>query len=157
MELIRGPYTRFRVLIVEVVRFGIVGVLAFLITVGGANALRWEAHLGELSSVTISNVAATIFAFAGNKYWTFKHRKGSHLHRESVLFFLFNTIGLLIQLAFVSAARYGLGLTGTFSYNIANITGIVVATIFRLYSYRRWVFLAVAEPAAQFEPETSRT
>ncbi len=158
VDLIREPYARFRVLIHEVAKFGIVGFLAFLITIGGANALRSGAGLGELTSVTIATIVATVFSFLGNKHWAFKHRKGNGLGRESILFFVFNGIGLLIQLAFVAAARYGLGLTGTFSYNVANILGIVVATTFRLYTYRRWVFVVVdaGPPAAeQLEPETS--
>lgn len=158
LRLIRDSYLRFRVLIHEVTKFGVIGALAFGITVGGANALRSGAHLGDLISVTIATVGATIFTFLGSKYWTFRLRKGGHLRRESVLFLLFNGVGLVIQLGFVWAARYGLGLTDTFSYNAANITGVVVGTVFRLYSYRRWVFLAVAAPAAaQPEPEILRT
>jgi putative flippase GtrA len=158
VDLIRDLYARFRVLIHEVTKFGIVGGLAFVITIVGANALRSGAGLGELTSVTIATVVATVFSFFGNKHWAFKHRKGNGLRRESVLFFVFNGIGLLIQLAFVATARYGIGLTDTFSYNVANVAGIIVATTFRLYTYRRWVFLAVdaGPPAAeQLEPETS--
>jgi putative flippase GtrA len=159
VDLLRDVYTRFRVLIHEVAKFGIVGTLAFLITIGGANGLRYGAGAGPLTSVTIATIVATVFAFAGNKLWAFRHRKGSHLRRESVLFFVFNGIGLLIQLAFVAAARYGLGLEDRFSYNVANIVGIGVATIFRLYCYRRWVFLiADDEPLTeQLQPETSGT
>jgi len=43
---------------------------------------------------------------------------------------------------------------------VANIIGIGLATLFRLYCYRRWVFLYADEeaPAAeQLEPETSGT
>jgi putative flippase GtrA len=157
MGFIRDLYTRFRVLIHEAAKFGVVGILAFFITIGGANALHSGAHMGPLTSVTIATVAATIFSFAGNKLWAFRHRKGSRLGRESLLFFAFNGIGLLIQLAFVGATRYGLGLKDTFSYNVANIIGVGVATLFRLYTYRRWVFLAMpGEPlvAEQLEPET---
>ena len=157
MDLLRDVYARFRVLIHEVAKFGIVGILAFLITLGGANALHSGAGLGPLTSVTIATVVATVFAFLGNKFWAFRHRKGSHLGRESVLFFVFNGIGLLIQLAVVAAVHYGLGLTDTFSYNVANIIGIGVATIFRLYCYRRWVFLMADDAllAEQLQPETS--
>jgi putative flippase GtrA len=158
VDLIRDLYTRFRVLIHEVAKFGVVGVLAFLITIGGANALRSGAGMGPLTSVTIATVIATVFSYIGNKLWAFRHRKGSALRRETILFFVFNAIGLLIQLAFVATARYGLGLKDTFSYNVANILGVAVATLFRLYTYRRWVFtMAVAEPltAEQLQPETS--
>ena len=144
-------------LIHEVTKFGIVGVLAFFITIGGADALHSGAGLGPLTSVTIATIVATVFAFFGNRHWAFKHRKGKGLGRESLLFFVFNGIGLLIQLAFVALVHYGLGLTDRVSYNVSLIIGIGVATLFRLYSYRRWVFLATdAPPAAeQLEPETS--
>ena len=158
MDLLRDLYARFRELIHEVAKFGIVGILAFLITIIGANVLRSGVGLGPLTSVTIATIVATVFAFLGNKLWAFRHRKGNHLGRESVLFFIFNGIGLFIQLAFVAATHYGLGLTDTFSYNVANIVGIGVATIFRLYCYRRWVFLADdsgSPRAEQLEPETS--
>ena len=116
--------------------------------------------LGPLTSVTIATIVATIVSFLGNRHWTFKHRKGNGLGRESALFFFFNGIGLLIQLAFVATAHYGLGLTDTFSYNVANISGVAVATIFRLYTYRRWVFPTAdtgRRDAEQLEPETSGT
>ena len=157
MTFLRDLYVRSRVLIHEIAKFGIVGVLAFIITIGGANLLHSGMGLGPLTSVTISTIVATIFSFLGNRHWTFRHRRGHGLGRESVLFFFFNGIGLLIQLAFVAAAHYGLGLTSTFWYNVSNIAGVIVATIFRLYTYRRWVFTTpdgglVAE---QLEPETS--
>jgi putative flippase GtrA len=157
VDFIRDGYTRFRVLIHEAAKFSTVGILAFLITIGGANALRSGAGLDELSAVTVATVFSTIFAYAGNKLWAFRHRTGSHLRRESILFFVFNAVGLLIQLTFVAVARYGFGLKGTFSYNAANILGVAVATGFRLYTYRRWVFLlADAEPLAEhLEPEIS--
>jgi len=158
VELLRHVYARFRVLIHEVAKFGVVGVLAFFITIGGANVLRYGAGLGPLTSVTIATCVATVFAFLGNKLWAFRHRKGSHWGRESVLFFVFNGIGLLIQLAFVAAVRYGLGLDSKLSYNVANIVGIGVATLFRLYCYRRWVFLYAdgdAPMTERLEPETS--
>jgi putative flippase GtrA len=155
--VIRDLYTRFRVLIHEVTKFGIVGALAFLITIGGTNLLRYGADKGPLTSVTIATIVATVFAFFGNRHWAFKHRKGKGLGHESLLFFFFNGIGLLIQLAFVAAAHYGLGLTDKLSYNVSNIVGIAVATVFRLYCYRRWVFLEAGTPpvAEQLEPETS--
>ena len=65
MDLLRDLYTRFRVLIHEVAKFGVVGAIAFLISVGGANVLHFEVGLGPLTSVTIATVVATVFAFLG--------------------------------------------------------------------------------------------
>ena len=159
MDLPRDLYARFRVLIHEVAKFGVVGIIAFFITIGGSNVLHYGVGLGPLTSVAIATVVATVFAFLGNKLWAFRHRKGSHWGRESVLFFVFNGIGLLIQLGFVAAVHYGLGMDSKLSYNVANIVGIGVATIFRLYCYRRWVFLRGDDSplSEQLEPEKSGT
>jgi len=159
VDLLRDLYARFRVLIHEVAKFGVVGIIAFFITIGGSNVLHYGVGLGPLTSVAIATIVATVFAFLGNKLWAFRHRNGSHLGRESVLFFVFNGIGLLIQLGFVAAVHYGLGLDGKLAYNVSNIIGIGVATIFRLYCYRRWVFLLGdgAPLAEQLEPEKTGT
>ena len=158
MTVMREMYLRFKVLIHEVAKFGVVGILAFVLTIVLVNAFHSGAHLEEITATTLANVVATVFAFLGNKFWAFRHRKGGQLHRETILFFVFNVIGILITDGVVALVHYGFGLTGTFSYNAANIVGVGLATLFRLYTYRRWVFLMVPEdgPAAeQLEPETS--
>jgi putative flippase GtrA len=158
--MIRDLYARFRVLIHEVAKFGVVGGLAFVLTLILVNAFRYGAGLDAILSTTLANLLATVFAFLGNKFWAFRHRKGNHVGRETLLFFLFNGIGILITDAVVWAVQDGLGLTDHFSYNVANVIGIGLATLFRLYSYRRWVFLYAdggAPAAEQLEPETSGT
>jgi putative flippase GtrA len=160
MGLIRDLYRRFKVLIHEVAKFGIVGVLALVLTLVLVNAFHSGAGLGPITSATLANALATVFAFAGNKFWAFRHRNGSHWGRESILFFVFNGIGILITDGVVAAVHYGLGLTDNFSYNVANLVGIGLATLFRLYSYRRWVFLYAdgqAPAIEQLEAETSST
>jgi putative flippase GtrA len=160
VRIIRRLYARFRVLIHEVAKFGVVGGLAFVLTVILFNAFRSGAGLGPIPSATLANLLATVFAFVGNKFWAFRHRKGNRPSRETLLFFFFNGIGILITDGVVAAAEYGLGLKGTFAENVANVIGIGLATLFRLYCYRRWVFLYAdgeAPAAEQLEPETSGT
>jgi len=157
---LRDLYARFRVLIHEAAKFSVVGVLSFGVTIAGSDALHSGAGLGELVSVTIATTVATVLSFLGNKHWAFRHRKGNALQRESILFFVCNGVGLLFQLAFVAAVQFGLGLKGTLAYNVANILGVLVATSFRLYTYRQWVFpMAGGEPldAEHLQPETSGT
>jgi putative flippase GtrA len=160
VNLSRDLYARFRVLIHEVAKFGVVGALAFVVTIVLVNAFHSGAGLGEITATTLANVLATVFAFVGNKFWAFRHRKGSHWRRETILFFVFNGIGILITDGVVAVVQHGLGLNDNFSFNVANLIGIALATLFRLYSYRRWVFLyadAEAPAAEQLEPETSGT
>lgn len=158
--MIRSLYTRFEVLIHEVAKFGVVGVLAFVITIGLTNLLNSGFKMSWVAATAIATIIATAFAFVGNRNWAFRHRKGKGLGREGVLFFFFNGVGLLIQTGAVALNQHGLGHHDKLSNNIALILGIGVATLFRLYSYRRWVFLAIpAEPPTteRLEPEVSRT
>jgi putative flippase GtrA len=148
------------VLIHEVAKFGVVGSLAFVITEVLFNTFHYAAGLSWIVSTILANLLATVFAFLGNKFWAFQHRKGNHPARETILFFLFNGVGILITAGVVWAAQDGLGLKDTFSLNVANVIGIGLATLFRLYCYRRWVFLYAdgdAPAAEQLEPETSDT
>ena len=104
LSLIRDYYLRFRVLIHEIGKFGIVGAVATVITFALQNALY--GHAGPTTSVVVANAVATCFAFLGNRYWAFKHRKTANMGRETVLFVFFNVVGTLIQTAFVDFNHY---------------------------------------------------
>jgi len=156
--VIRSLYQRFEVLIHEIAKFGVVGGLAFVITIGLTNLLNSGFKMSWVVSTTIATIVATAFAFIGNRNWAFKHRKGKGLGHEGMLFFFFNGVGAAIQIGFVAINQHALGHHDKVSNNIALIFGIGLATLFRLYSYRRWVFLAPpAEPPAaeQLEPEVT--
>ncbi len=134
---------RFRHLIHELAKFGIVGMAGFIVTGIGYNLLHYSsASIGPLTSVTIATVAATCTTFIGNRYWTFRHRDGSGTGRETIMFFGLNGVGLLIQYASIGFTNYALGLTDKLSNNIALLMGIGLGTLFRFWSYRKWVWVA---------------
>jgi putative flippase GtrA len=134
-------YERFTHLIHEVAKFGVVGGIGFVITEVGTNLL--QVPLDWLLANTIATVAAACVTFAGNRYWTFRHRDRDSVGREYVIFFVLNAIGLGIQLAFLGFARYALGTTDKLWLNVALLVGIVFGTLFRFWSYRTWVWRAV--------------
>ena len=144
MSLIRDTYARFQVLIHEVGKFGLVGLASTIITFLIQNALY--GHTGPTTSVILANAIATVFAYIGNRYWAFKHRKTTNMGRETVLFIFFNVVGTLIQTAFVDTYHYLLHNTDRLSLNIATVIGIVFATLFRLFCYRKFVFNDVRVP-----------
>jgi putative flippase GtrA len=148
---IRDLYLRFRTLIHEVGKFGIVGIISTIITFGIQNALY--GHVGPTTAVVLANAIATVFAYVGNRYWAFKHRKTANMRRETVLFVFFNVVGTLIQTAFVDFNHYVLHNTDRISLNIATVIGIVFATLFRLYCYRRFVFSAAPDVDQLVEEE----
>lgn len=140
---------RFGNLIHELAKFGVIGAAAYVVDVGTFNALRSGALTDRpLTAKVISTVLATTVAYFGNRHWTFRHRERTGLRREYTLFFAFNAVGLAIALGCLGFSHYVLGLTSPLADNVsANVVGMVLGTVFRFWTYRRFVFTAAGEPA----------
>lgn len=145
----RRLYDRFRQLIHEGAKFGIIGVAGIFLNIGIVNALYF---IGPLKAATVAVIVTTIISYVANRYWSFRHRERTSVPRETVMFFVLNGIGLLIQWAAVGSAYYGLGHHDRLTYNIANMVGIVLGTLFRFWSYRKWVW-AESVPAPEGHEE----
>ncbi len=148
MTLIRSLYAKVDHLVHELLKFGTVGAFAFVVDVGLFNLL---VHAGDaavlhdkpVTGKVISTVIATCVAFAGNRQWTFRHRDHGQMHRQLLIFTVLNVVGLAIAVGCLGFSRYVLDLHGAIADNIAaNIVGIGLASLFRFWSYRRWVFTA---------------
>lgn len=131
---------RFGRLIQDLAKFGVVGAVGFVVNVGGYNGLRYDLHLGPLTSGTIAYLAAAVVTYLGNRYWTFRERPSRGTMRDSALFFVFNGVAYLIQTAAIGSVNYVFGLTDPLSNNIALLIGIALGTLFRFWSYSRWVW-----------------
>ncbi len=140
-----GLYTRYRHLIPEMLKFCVVGGIGAVIDLGGAAVLHGKYHVGPLESKAISTIIATVFTYLGSRFWTFKHRENQALGREAGLFIVLNVIGLGIAEAVIALTTYGFGLHSQLEYNAASVIGTGLATIFRYFAYRQWVFTAPAE------------
>jgi putative flippase GtrA len=125
----------------EVAKFGVIGAIAFLIDFCGFNWLFYGPLEGRLAtSKIISGVAATSFAWLGNRLWTFRHRRSRPAHHEALLFFVVNGIGLIISTVWLNFSHDILHLTSRGAVNVNTIIGIGLATIFRFWAYRQFVF-----------------
>lgn len=130
-------YHRFRLLIHEGFKFLVVGGLSTVITIAGAVALH---GLGKYVAITIATIAATIFSFLGNRHWTFGHRQGHGAAHESVMFFLLNGVGLLIYYLCIWVIQDLMRLESRSWYTVALVVGTGIGTVFRFWSYRKWVW-----------------
>ena len=147
MTVARGLYVRFRQIIHEFAKFGIIGVIGLAITNFGYILLHSHG-VGPVTSTTIATIVATAVAYIGNRYWSFRHRARTSVPREGMIFFGLNGIGLLIQDAVVAFNAYVLGLEHhKLAEFVALNTGIAIATVFRFWSYRRFVWSAPAGDA----------
>ncbi|WP_299443011.1 GtrA family protein [uncultured Phycicoccus sp.] len=125
----------------EMIKFGVVGAVAFVVDLGLANIL-WHTVLDDkvTTAKIISGAAATLVAWLGNRQWTFRHRRSRPMHHEVAMFFGVNLIALGISAFTLAVSHYGLGFTSTLADNIATIVGIGLGTLFRFWAYRRFVF-----------------
>jgi putative flippase GtrA len=152
--LLRSLYDRFRHIIHELGKFGIVGSVAFAVDTV-LLALLLDMGVESLTAKTLATVVSATVAFLGNRFWTWRHRERSGLAREYTLYFIFNVVGLAIALAVLALSHYGLGAiwpvfqTTTADLIAANIIGTMFGTMFRFWSYRRFVFLKPAVPVEE--------
>lgn len=135
----------------QIAKFGVVGLVALVVDVGLFNVLRFAGGEGPLydkplTAKIVSVVVATTVAYIGNRIWTFSDRGRTSYLREYFLFFVLNGVALLITLGCLWFSHYALGLTSPLADNIsANFIGLGLGTLFRFWSYRRWVFPELPE------------
>lgn len=136
------------VLVREMLKFGMVGAVAFVIDLGGYNLLVFgpgqvfgaENLDKPLTARVISASVATLVAWVGNRLWTFRHRRNRPAHHELGLFIGFNVAAMVIGVACLGFSRYVLDLHTQLADNVTNILGIGLGTLFRFWTYRRFVF-----------------
>ncbi|WIM95907.1 GtrA family protein [Actinoplanes oblitus] len=146
-----GWRARLRALVRELGKFGTVGSTAFAVDLLVFNLLLSNGS-ETLTAKTISTVVATTLAFFGNRYWTWRHGEHTHLARQYTTFFVLNAVGLGITLACLAISHYVLGdiwpaLRSQAADNVAGqLVGTALGTIFRFWSYRKFVFRATDVP-----------
>jgi len=148
MTFARARHERLRRLTCEFAKFAVVGVVGVFITNAVYDLLFIHLGMGPVKSTTIATIVAAIATYLGNRYWSFRARQRTGVVREVIIFAVLNGIGLLIQDATVAFNYYLLHLgRNTLADFIALNTGIALATLFRFWSYRRFVW--VTPPASR--------
>jgi putative flippase GtrA len=141
MPSARPLIERLRHLAPEAIAFGVIGAANTALYL----AITWVAlPIGAVKATVLATVVTTTLAYLANRYWTYRHHTRSALRREYTLFFGFNLIGMVIQSGAVAAAKYGAGLNEKdhrLLIMVITLAAAGVATIFRFWAYRTFVFL----------------
>lgn len=127
-------------------KFGLVGAAGFVLDVGIFNLLR--ADVGgapvlesSFTAKTISVTIATVATWFGNRSWTFRDGRRHNKAQEFAEFAAIGIVGMSISLAALYVSRVVLGFESLFADNVStNFVGLGLATIFRFFMYRFWVF-----------------
>ncbi|MFF8192033.1 GtrA family protein [Streptomyces bobili] len=134
---------RLRRLARELAKFGAVGGAGLLVNLGVFNFLRHVTDLQVVRASVIATVVAIAFNYVGFRYFTYRDRDKSGRTKEMTLFLLFSVVGLVIENGLLFLATYGFGWDSPLQSNVFKFLGIGVATLFRFWSYRTWVFKAI--------------
>ena len=145
----------------EAGKFGIVGLTGVAVQFVTFNVLRYAGPGGvgvlEAKPITAQVIAiglATVVTYLGNRYWTYADRERGHPARELPIFLLLNAIAIGIGALCLAISHYGLGLTSPLADNLSgNVIGLGLGTLFRFWSYRRFVFTGSSRPPAE-DPAT---
>jgi putative flippase GtrA len=137
-ERLRGSW---RILLKEVAAFGAVGAIGFVIQILLFNVLFHHGS-GPLIANAIAVPVATVITYVGNRYLSFSHRARLNVGREAGYFFAINAVAFVFSEALFALFAYPFGFKyDTFVMNAVNLIGIGIGTVFRFWSYKRFVFL----------------
>ena len=89
-----GTQSPMRRLVAQLMKFGVVGIIAFVIDYGVMVALTELLGLNPVLSATISFTVSVAFNYVASMRYVFTHRDGMSRRREFVIFVVLSIIGL---------------------------------------------------------------
>ncbi|MFE9782440.1 GtrA family protein [Streptomyces sp. NPDC005775] len=141
----QGLRARLDLLAREVAKFGVVGAVGLVVNIAVSNLLWRYTDIPTVRAGLMATFVAILFNYVGFRYWTYRDRDKTGRTRELTLFLLFSAVGAVIETGVLYAATYGFGWDTPVQSNVFKIVGIGIATLFRFWSYRTWVFRALPD------------
>ena len=123
-----------RKLIEQIMKFGVVGVIAFVIDFGVMVFLTEVFGIDPVISATVSFIISVIFNYAASMRYVFSHREGMSRTREFVIFVVLSAIGLglndLLIWAGTDLASFDYRLVKIFATAVVMVWNFVTRKIF---------------------------
>lgn len=127
-------------------KFGIVGVIAFIIDWGILNLLVGLFHMHNVLAATISFIISLIFNYVASMKVVFKHRDDMARWMEIVIFVVGAVIGLFMNDAIIWISTYGMNhdayVSQSTEYLIRTNVGKLIATaVVMVWNFltRKWL------------------
>lgn len=121
-------------LLAQIMKFGVVGVIATVIDFGIMNLLHYGLGLNILIANTSGFIISLIFNYLASMKYVFAHKEGMS-RREFIIFVVLSVIGLVLNDGIVLTLNAGLGLE-------ANIAKICATALVMVYNFvTRKIFL----------------
>lgn len=124
-----------RKLIEQIMKFGVVGVIAFVIDFGVMVFLTEVFSIDPVISATVSFTISVIFNYAASMRYVFSHREGMSRTREFIIFVVLSAIGLGINDLLIWAGTD----LASFDYRLVKIFATAVVMVWNFVT--RKIFL----------------
>ncbi|GAA2339112.1 GtrA family protein [Saccharopolyspora halophila] len=146
----------------ELLKFGTVGAITFIIDTGIFYALKLTVLSPKpVTSKVIAVLVATLVSYLLNRDWSFRTRGGHRRHHEATLYFLISGIGVALYSAPLWVSRYVLHLQMPYTsrlveevadFTAGQIIGLLLGMAFRWWAFRKWVFPADQQQVGPIDP-----
>ena len=122
-------------LIAQLMKFGVVGVIAFIIDYGLMVLLTEVFGIDYLVSAKVSFTVSVIFNYIASRRYVFRHREGMSKRREFIIFVTLSVLGLLINdlIMWVGTGLWGI------SYLITKIVATVIVMVWNFVTRKRFL------------------
>jgi putative flippase GtrA len=127
----------------EIAKFGLVGLSGFVVNLAVFNLIISVAQWPTVRASVLATACAILGNYLGLRYFAYRKRGQDDRigqKKELGLFLFFSAIGLVIENSVLYTTTYGFGWDSTLASNVCKFLGIGIATVFRFWSYRTWVF-----------------
>ncbi|WP_273396145.1 GtrA family protein [Thermophilibacter mediterraneus] len=129
---------RFRALVEQFLKFGVVGAVAFVIDYGILMLLSQVVGWDPLPSSVVSFVVSLLFNYVASMHFVFERRDDLSRRRELVIFVALSVIGLGINSAVIWAGTAALG-DGAVAVTATKLVATVVVAVWNFVSRKRWL------------------
>lgn len=122
-------------LIAQMMKFGVVGIIAFVIDYGLMVLLTELVGLNYLVSATISFTVSVIFNYIASMRYVFAHKEGMSRKREFTIFVVLSVIGLGINNGLMWLGTSLIGI----SYLITKIFATACVTVWNFVTRKKFL------------------
>ena len=126
--------------LVDVIRFGLVGVVASVVDIGLLNLFYLKTNANLYVATGLAFVAASVVAYWLNNRWTYK-RLGLQFGAQNLIkYTIIGTVGLVLTEIIMRVLVGNQGL----NYNLAKVIAIFLVFFWNFFGNRFWTFRLVA-------------
>lgn len=127
-----------RKLVEQFLKFGVVGVIAFLIDYGVLMLLSQLLGMDPVLAAGISFCVSVVFNYVASMRYVFTHRDDMSKGREFVVFIVLSAIGLVINELIMYAGTALVG-TSAFAVTATKLVATVIVMVWNFFSRKKWL------------------